>query len=308
MKLPAFFFSCDWGTSSFRLRLVHTDDQLTVMDELREAALGFSLLKLPKEEYLSLLEQRVEAMRERNQIKKDFPLILSGMASSSIGIRELPYGSLPVKAEADRLTFEKIPGVAFPLYLVSGLRTLDDVMRGEEVQILGCLQQFAQLQENSIIILPGTHSKHAKIRDQVLTSFHTYMSGELFSLLSSGGTLRHSLTEVNDQHDDTAFLEGVEASAGHLLNRLFSVRTRHLLDKKSVASNASFLSGLLIGSELRALLPDRKVPLVLCADMPLADLYKKAIRCIGFNDTHQISAEKATLLGHFALLKKIYSS
>lgn len=157
-------------------------------------------------------------------------------------------------------------------FLISGVRSEEDVMRREETELLGLEIGRGE----AVAILPGTHSKHCVLRNGAMVSFRTFMSGELHALLGSHGILRQS---VGPGWDEAAFLEGIDASIREpLTSSLFKVRTRSLLHKKSPESNGSFLSGLLIGAELSAL--PEGVPLILAAAGSIAAHYQVAFRAL----------------------------
>ena len=124
------------------------------------------------------------------------PVFISGMASSSLGMHELPYAELPFKMEGLSVVFAKFHGSddddMHQLFLFSGVKKTSDVMRGEETMLLGC---DLPLYEESIVILPGTHSKHAFIKAGMMHDFRTYMTGEFFDLLSSKSMLSKSVSK-----------------------------------------------------------------------------------------------------------------
>jgi 2-dehydro-3-deoxygalactonokinase len=126
-----------------------------------------------------------------------------------------------------------------------------DVMRGEETQLLGL---WLQTRKDRLCVLPGTHSKWAEVKGDGVAAFRTYMTGEVFANLSSTGTIAQ-LMRKDAPHDAAAFRRGLDASAGQsaggLLNRLFSARTLGLFAELPGEAIASYLSGLLIGAELR---------------------------------------------------------
>src|SRR5262249_40640155 len=123
-----------------------------------------------------------------------------------------------------------------------------EVMRGEECQMLGAL--LAGHGDARLFVLPGTHSKWARVSDGVLTTFRTYLTGELFDLLCKSGTLAQLMSTTGE--DEAAFARGVDASRdAQLLNRIFSVRSLALFNRMSAAEPRSYLSGLLVGTEIR---------------------------------------------------------
>jgi len=264
------FTSCDWGTTNLRVRIVRDD---TVVKETRSGQ-GASSLNSPQE-FREALAVAMDAMGA------PMPVVISGMAGSSIGWKELPYARLPFRLDGSDAVVDEIEPDTF---LVSGVRSEDDVMRGEETELLG----LQIVQEEAVVILPGTHSKHCVLRNGAMIAFRTFMSGELHALLSSHGILRQS---VGAGWDEAAFLEGIDASIREpLTSSLFKVRTRSLLHGKSPESNGSFLSGLLIGSELSAL--PEGVPLILAAAGSIAAPYRLAFRALGLEGRSRILGEE----------------
>jgi 2-dehydro-3-deoxygalactonokinase len=264
------FTSCDWGTTNLRVRIVRDD---AVIKELRTEQ-GASTLKSP-EEFRTALGAAMDSLGATK------PVVISGMAGSSIGWKELPYARLPFRLDGSDAVADEIEPNTF---LISGVRSEDDVMRGEETELLG----LEIGQEEAVVILPGTHSKHCVLRNGAMVSFRTFMSGELHALLSSHGILRQS---VAPGWDEAAFLEGINASIREpLTSSLFKVRTRSLLHGKGPESNGSFLSGLLIGSELSAL--PEGVPLILAAAGSIAAPYRLAFRALGLEGRSRILGEE----------------
>lgn len=181
------------------------------------------------------------------------PVIMAGMVGSRLGWVEVPYlpVPLPLAALAANLRLAgEIQGSG--CWIVPGLSQDDaiqpEVMRGEECQMLGAL--LARGTQGGLFLLPGTHSKWARVEGGRLTTFRTYLTGELFDLLSKSGTLAQVLAAAGEDPD--GFARGVAAAAdAQLLNRLFSVRTLGLFDRLSGSALRSYLSGLLVGTEIR---------------------------------------------------------
>lgn len=306
------FISCDWGTSAFRMRLIKTSS-LEIVQRIDKPMLGFGQQSLSKAGYLQQFEEQCLLLCQSAGLSKVPLSIISGMASSSIGIKNLDYGKLPLPLTDLQIPFELLEDAAHTTFLISGLATQDDVMRGEEVQLLGAVQETHSIDKDAIVILPGTHSKHVIIEKGGLLNFKTYMTGELFSLLQNHSILRHSVKKesIHLQNTDVlkAFDYGVYQSAeSPILHELFAIRARQILQQTDPANNNAFLSGLLIGNELRSLATQKANNLILCADMPLLDLYKYVILKLYPNrELRLVSTEKATILGHYKLLQQIHS-
>jgi 2-dehydro-3-deoxygalactonokinase len=113
------------------------------------------------------------------------------MASSTIGMADLPYKDIPFSTDGSDLKLHTIPAsVSFKhsVTLISGVRTEDDVMRGEETKLIGCTVGVSN-KNNHLFIFPGTHPKHVHVKNDKATAFKTYMTGEFFDLLSTKSIL-----------------------------------------------------------------------------------------------------------------------
>ncbi len=291
-----FFLSCDWGTSAFRLRLVDVRTS-QIMEEIISGegmSSTFNRWKIrleqspiSREDYgLMVLQNQVQALGKKTTTPlSGLPLLISGMASSSIGIRELPYAGLPFSLDGADMRIEIIaPRSDFnhEVMLISGIRTREDVIRGEETQMVG-LAALPGIDFNGemVCLFPGTHSKHVKVKKGKLVDFKTYITGELFDLLTRHSILKEAVSASappldNDARD--AFRSGIiESGMSNLLNSLFSVRVSHLFKVRTKEQNFFFLSGLLIGTELKGLQQDGVGRIQLCSGSNLFSLYVLAL-------------------------------
>ena len=157
-----------------------------------------------------------------------------------------------------------VPGVACR-------NTVSDVMRGEEVQVLGAGQ-------DGLICLPGTHSKWVQVQGGRIQGFSTFMTGEVYAVLKQHSILGRMMEEGGAQPE--AFREGVQRSGddGGVLHHLFGVRTRGLMGELAPAASAAYLSGLLIGHELRTF---RQESFFLLGEPALVALYRQAAAELG---------------------------
>jgi 2-dehydro-3-deoxygalactonokinase len=222
---------------------------------------------------------------------KDVPLVISGMASSTIGLMSLPYQRLPVSIDGAGFktrSFARTDDFPHDLLLISGLQSDDDVMRGEETQLIGCLTQEMQAYKGKqLIIHPGTHSKHILIEGGRIIAFSTYMSGEFFKLLTTHGILRDNVAANAMTESALPFFEqGVRDSlGGTLLHATFKVRTNDLFGKMSKEENYHYLSGLLIGSELQELPKKPEERMYLCCGPGLFRQYSSALRILNLDQS-----------------------
>lgn len=290
------FLSVDWGTSNFRLRLV---DKLS-LQVIKESnsPMGVKPLYLKWQQdggdrefiFLDFLSQQIGELQ--SDLPQNIEIVISGMASSSIGIRELPYAPLPFDINGNGLYVELIKHPLFPggFQLISGVCSGSDVMRGEETQLVG-LADEGDLHERTIFILPGTHSKHVICENDRITDFNTYMTGELFQVISQHSILKSSVAKPSSGYMDLKdFDAGVlmSESVPSILNSLFKVRTNDILGKKSAQENYYFLSGLLIGAEMVTLRSMSFDQVLLCAGNDLYKYYERAMRVLGFADKMKI--------------------
>lgn len=187
----------------------------------------------------------------------DLPVIACGMVGSRQGWVEAPYRPLPADLAAPGLPCAQVQarrGVT--VNIVPGLvdlRGQRGVMRGEETQLLGA-GLTANSQADQVIVLPGTHSKWAQLRGTVVHGFTTYLTGELFALLSRHSILA-SLLRPGPEPSWAAFDRGIaaadEAATGPgLLGILFSARALPLTGALAESEVADYLSGMIIGAEL----------------------------------------------------------
>ena len=316
------FLSCDWGTSAFRLRLVERET-LKVLAESHSKEGNAATAELwqqagqPPEQrvtfYRAIIQKHLMKLEAEAKIPlDDVPVVVSGMASSTIGMLELPYRPLPFAVDGSNLLTNTIPAepdFKHSILLISGVRSADDVMRGEEVQLVGC--QFEHTADEQLFLHPGTHAKHVLVQNGQAVSLKTYMTGEVFSLLSTKGILAASVEEGGnlDEGDHRSWFEkGVQHSQqANLLHNAFLVRTNDLFKKASKRENYFYLSGLLIGSECRDLLNHRPASITLAGEPALLALYGAALQKLGIADrcpVHIKTAAEVTLKGQAAVLQQ----
>lgn len=298
MTQPAQFISCDWGTSSFRLRLIETEELRAAAEITGETGIRTIQDSLDADAgqdereaaFSGFLGDRLDELL-RGSPATDAPrrVLLSGMATSTIGWRELPYTAVPLELDGSGVVHERIGftspgGREFELFLVSGAATDTDIMRGEETELLGILNHpdFRRYARASIVILPGTHSKHVSVSEGRVVDWRTFMTGEVFEALTSATILRQTTKTANGADaasiDDGSFREGaLRGFEAGMEATLFQARTRAILNGNTNASNRAFLSGALIGSEMRQALGVSGVaPLLIAGSGRLAECYRRA--------------------------------
>ncbi len=289
------FIAVDWGTTNRRAWRIAADG--TVEDVFQDAG---GILAVPEGGY----DAEVGMLRDR---LGDLPMLLGGMIGSNRGWRETAYVPCPAGARdiaagiawIDERT-GIVPGVS------QDRRDAPDVMRGEEVQIIGALASGAVASDASLC-LPGTHAKWAEIRDGRIASFATWMTGELFALLGEHSILAPQL--AGEARPGPGFAAGVVASGeGDALGRLFAVRAAHLLDAPMI-DGPGYASGLLIGAEVRAglALTHGEAP-ALIGRPDLCTLYAAAIAQVRGETAHAapiIEGDAAFRAGIGALIREL---
>ncbi len=274
--------SCDWGTSRFRLRLVNrqtgrivaehsTDEGAHALNAAHEGPPG------RRAAFASVLERGLTAlaMAQRTEI----PLVISGMASSTIGWIPQPYAPLPAGMDGRGYFATDLRIKGRKVRFISGLRTDCDVMRGEECELTGLFirPKRRALADDCVVVLPGTHSKHVRLRRGKIAEFSTHLTGELFALLTRHSTLVGGRTPA--RFSPSAFCAGVRTARQLGLDTaLFKTRARSVLGHMHPEQSADFLSGVLIGSELACLPARGQIVIAACSD--LARRYTLAARTL----------------------------
>lgn len=302
------FLSCDWGTSAFRLRLVSLPDLAVLEEEQTNHGIKSCYEEWAKTKesnkqariffYSDILNKQILQLKNRLKQSIDgLPIVISGMASSSIGIVELPYADTPFNSSGSSAIthfLKATSNLSHDILLISGLRAGNDVLRGEETQWLGCMDEWNEPLKQGLYILPGTHSKHLEIADDKIVGFKTYMTGEVFDLLASKSILQSALlAPTNWEVDTDVFVAGVkESMTNDLLHTAFKVRTNDLFHTYSKEKNYHYLSGLIIGAEVKNIKRDTGLQLSLCAGTSLSRLYQVALKEYGWDKKLKIFPPK----------------
>ena len=286
------YIAVDWGTTNRRAYAVDGNGQLE--DWFED---DFGLLAVPRGGF----ETAADDIRRR---LGDRPMLLGGMVGSNRGWGEAPYVPGPAGAAELAAAIRWIePG---RVGIVPGISQSGsagaDVMRGEEVQVVGAVAT-GSVPPEALICHPGTHAKWIHLSNGRIQAFRTMMTGELFSLLKEHSILADEL--AGEVRPDGAFEAGArDGLAGEsLLSALFAIRARHLLDEGE--GGASCASGLLIGADVRAGLGlHRGEPLVLVGRPDLCALYYAALRLAGKSAT-KVDGAVAFLAGMHRLTELI---
>jgi 2-dehydro-3-deoxygalactonokinase len=267
-------FVIDWGTSNFRAYRFAQDGQVA---ETHQAACG--ILNVTDRDFAAVLQQQIG-----HWLKHGDQLYFSGMITSRNGWIETPYVEAPASlgdlaSQAVQRTGENethlffLPGVCMR-------HPHADVMRGEEIQVFGSL---AADEHSAIVILPGTHSKWVQVEAGALQRFTTHMTGEVFAVMRQHSILGRLMPEGGHAMRPDAFLSGVARAnalqSDGLLHDLFTARSMVLLEQMPADACADYLSGVLIGHEIRAGLARTRTqgPLILVGDEALCRRYEMAL-------------------------------
>lgn len=266
----------DWGSSSFRAYRYGPDG--SVVDSITDDK---GILRVLDKKFEKALFKLLQASLEVNDT-----LLFSGMITSRNGWIETPYVEVPADihtclSKAVRKTMRDIDMIFLPGVCQ---QTPPDVIRGEELQIFGVCSET----DDGLVLLPGTHSKWVQVVRGAITGFQTTMTGEVYDLL-----LKQSLVGLiaeGDEYEEPAFLRGVEQGAetgvksGTVLAKIFTARSGMLLQQHRATEVASYLSGVLIGSEvanaLRAL-PDRSLQVTIVGTHLLCTRYARCLEALG---------------------------
>ena len=306
MALPSGpLVAVDWGTSSFRAYLVDAHGIAT--DRIANAG---GILAVGQNEFPAHLKRHLAPWLER---LGPLPVVMSGMIGSRQGWIEAPYVPTPA-TPGDILAAVQTMAVdgLGPVLIAPGVMTRDragigDVMRGEETQVFGALALTETA--DGLFVVPGTHSKWIAVDNGAISSFQTYMTGEIYAVLREHSILGRLMPTAASPAQSTVtispgFRRGLDVMARHgggpggLLHRLFSVRTRGLFAELPAEQLPDYLSGLLIGAEIIEAAPaDQTVSII--ANEALADRYRLACQTLGVSC--QILPQDCAVAGLWAI-------
>jgi 2-dehydro-3-deoxygalactonokinase len=309
----------DWGTTSLRAYKLAAGGVV-----LEQRALSSGIMQLPKtpriingRECADGFELAFDdACGDWLDAQPDLPVIACGMVGSAQGWREAAYCETPANVANLGNSLQTIVSLrGTRVHIVPGViqrSHLPNVMRGEETQVLGVLQNLpVEAGADLLIGLPGSHSKWVDVVDGCITHFDTFMTGEVFAVLSEHSILGRTLKQ-GAVFDAQAFDRGVQiaqSADGELgvLSTLFSARTLGLTGELSQTAQADYLSGLMIGHELAALAGAQRrrrnnlnLPsIILIGNAQLCARYSRALDACGFANV--TLAEQATERGLWQL-------
>jgi 2-dehydro-3-deoxygalactonokinase len=270
------FIAVDWGTTSFRAYRV--DGAGNAVEQRADS-----------EGILAVKDGGFEQVLERHLAGWDLalPVVCAGMITSRQGWVELPYVDCPAgPAELAKAIHVKSLASGRTVHFLTGLHLKSpslghDVMRSEETQVFGSLDAGA-----THFVTPGTHSKWIDVEAGRITNFATYITGETYAILHKHSILGRLM--VNDVEDKASFLKGVDiafADPAGLLHSLFSVRSLGLYNAIAPEHLSSYLSGLVIGTEVAHAISSReaKASYLVLASPGIGSKYILAMKAAGLN-------------------------
>lgn len=290
----------DWGTSSFRAYLV--DETGNCLDQ-RASVQGVK--KIDPGSCEAVLQENIGDWLEGDRVAK---ILMAGMVGSDLGWCAVPLVRAPcVAAMIAENLFTAQHSQCAEIQIVPGVASCDDtghvsgIMRGEEVQVLGGMA--LQNEKNAVFCLPGSHSKWVNVSEGSITSIRTFMTGELFDLMCGQSVLADCMRHAGAEMDRNTFVAGVDCvrSGGNLLEAPFRVRAEFVADPhRSPVERKSFVSGVMIGSEIAAataeMKADRSGELIVIGSQQLLSAYHLAFTRHGHSITC-IQGEEAFIAG-----------
>lgn len=271
----------DWGTSSLRAYTMAADGSV-----MAQRAEPLGIMQVANRNFMGALRS---ICGDWLDTWPEAALLACGMIGSKQGWREAPYCPCPANATAIAGAIVRVDtGPRRWLHIVPGISSVapgsgvPDVMRGEETQIVGAVPASG----SHLVVLPGTHSKWVWVVDGAIERFSSWMTGEVYAALI-GHTILGRLLAPEAAHDESAFARGVRygfEQPALLLSRLFSARTLGLFETLDSSALPSYLSGLLIGSEIGGasrLHENPTATLLLLGSGPLTARYATACHLAG---------------------------
>lgn len=291
----------DWGTSSLRAFLMAADGTVVA-----SRSSGQGIMALGDATFPAVLSA---VAGEWVAVRGPLPVLLSGMVGSRQGWVEAPYVRCPAGLADLAAALMEVPDAPEGfgrIAIVPGVLKDDahapDVIRGEEVEVLGALAHLRV--QDGLFVLPGTHSKWVRVEGGCIAGFSTYMTGEVFAALKGHTILGRLMADGPFSPDGfdrgVAAAHDLEGGPGALLGRLFSLRALGLTGRLAERDQADMLSGLLIGAELLDATRSG-VPFTLVANPALTERYAAAATRLGLPNAR--APEGCGPAGQFAVAR-----
>ena len=299
--IKAKWIAADWGTTHMRAWAIGDTDNVLAYRESNEG-----MKDLQQNEFEPVLLRLIENWLDDNKVTN---VMACGMVGAKQGWVETPYLKVPcVPIDNSQLTIASTKNTHIKVYLVPGVMQHQpaDIMRGEETQIAGFINENPNF--NGVVCLPGTHAKWVSIKDRHITNFKTYMTGELFGVISNHTLIRHStsIKGWNQASFEIGVREGFE-NPGSIGSDLFSLRSESIVNDLDRDEARSRLSGLLLGLELngaQSYWKNNNVTLI--GSELLSNNYHQGLKILG-GESQLFSLEAATLSGLSSAYKELNS-
>ncbi len=296
MSQKGLYIAVDWGSSNFRAWLIGSGNHILSAIETDQG-----LRSLKSSQFESYLYDTIKDWNLNN-----LPIIMCGMVGSRTGWQEVPYIDFFDMMQKLPFSFHKVHNSKnMDAYIISGCALFKghyDVMRGEETQAYGFLSQ--NLDYTGFLCFPGTHSKWIECKEGKLLNFYSFLTGELFHILSSHSLLSPMLDNI---WDEKYFEKGLKQSLEkpeYFSQSLFSIRAEKLLNSEETIKAYPYLSGLVMGLEFKAMLASLKGKNITFIGNPkLTETYNKAATLLKI-ETQQYDATEATLKGIYHMMQQ----
>lgn len=311
----------DGGTTHTRMRLIRKNRKL--IDE-KKLSLGIRDVAIEgtKKRFIHELEKEMKAFLEKNDfsVSDVSAVVSSGMLTSNLGIYEVPHLIAPVTNEslAKGTVITKWEGFGdVPFMWIPGVRTegeeLDqkDVMRGEEVETLGLIQQ-RPLDGAGLMILPGSHTKYVGVTEGTINYSYTTLGGEMMRAVEKETILANSIDDTLIEEVDQSYLEAGFRAARDvgLLRSLFHIRLLHLEGQATANQRANYLAGAVVSEDVRVIEKMEKVEWIMVGGSnPLRSAFTHLLpnvvsEGIPILEADESESERATLEGALTIIEE----
>ena len=293
------YIAIDWGSTNLRSYFIKNDTVINTYSSEK----GVKRIA-DKTEYIHILKDLISTF----DASENIPIILSGMVGGAAGWIDTAYINCPFSLNntSKHIIYLEQDAISNPIYMYPGLcinNKEEDkygVMRGEEIQIIGALKK----ESYDLLILPGTHSKWVHILNKettpIIDSFSTIMTGELYDVLLHNSLL--GMVEDKNIFSLKGFNKGLQTAKNSdaIIASLFSVRAKLLLSGIDKIEVPAYLSGILIGNEVKSQLDqitaDKKIGVV--ANKHLSELYQLAFQSFNLNNFNFLDVQEVTIQGY----------
>ena len=288
----------DWGSSNMRYWVMSSNKVL------KSQRMPLGMVNLDRSSYENILVKELDGFL--NPLRRTL-ILICGMAGARQGWKEAPYKSVPCQPpEFDEAINVECQDSRIDVKILPGLKQSRpaDIMRGEETQIKGILEKYNEF--DGVVCLPGTHTKWVRITAGEIVSFQSFMTGELFSLLSERSVLKYSVSQEGwDKKIFKNSLEEIISNNKNFSSKLFSLRAGSILDNLSGLDARSRLSGYLIGLELSGSRPYWLGETVfILGEDSISLAYEIGLKSQGVAIIREVLSDEASLAG----LKGVFNS